>query len=338
MRTWMAGPLGLLLLLAGCMAPAQAEYPFAPPEEDRLVIYTSHKEEVYSPIVKEFEERTGIWVQVETGGTNELLERIAAESEDPGGDVMFGGGVESLAAYEDYFEPYVCAEAGQLKAGARSEGDFWTPFSSLPIVLIYNTKLVSPEELTGWADLLDPRWKGKIALADPTISGSSYTAVLTLLTCLPGDDWDLLGRLVENLDGAVLADSGDVVGNVASGASYIGATLEETALKRLAQDSDIGIVYPAEGTSAVPDGSALIAGAPHGDNARLFLDFVQSQDVQTLVVSDFYRRSVRVDVAEPDLLTAEQDLKTVAYDVHWAAGLKEAFTQRWVALGREEGA
>lgn len=334
-KKWIAG-LAALLFLAGCQAAPQTEYAFAPAQEDRLVIYTSHKEEVYSPIVKEFEERTGIWVQVETGGTNELLERIAAEADAPAGDVMFGGGVESLAAYEDYFEPYVCTEAGQLKAGARSEGDFWTPFSSLPIVLIYNTKLVSPGELTGWADLLDPRWKGKIALADPTVSGSSYTAVLTLLTCLPGENWTLLDRLVENLDGAVLADSGDVVGNVASGAFYIGATLEETALKRLAQDSDIGIVYPAEGTSAVPDGSALIAGAPHGDNARLFLDFVQSRDVQQLVVSDFFRRSVRVDVADPDTLTAGRTFQTIAYDVHWAAGLKEEFTSRWVALCREE--
>ena len=48
---------------------------YAPKEEDRLVVYTSHKEEVYWPIIKEFEERTGIWVEVVSGGTNELLTR-----------------------------------------------------------------------------------------------------------------------------------------------------------------------------------------------------------------------------------------------------------------------
>mgnify|MGYP000084379279 CR=1 FL=1 len=52
---------------------------YAPKEEDRLVVYTSHKEEVYWPIIKEFEERTGIWVEVVSGGTNELLTRLVEE-------------------------------------------------------------------------------------------------------------------------------------------------------------------------------------------------------------------------------------------------------------------
>lgn len=52
----------------------------APDETERLVVYTSHKEEVYQPIVEEFERRTGVWVQVVSGGTTELLERIAAGS------------------------------------------------------------------------------------------------------------------------------------------------------------------------------------------------------------------------------------------------------------------
>lgn len=325
----------LALFLTGCAPAATEEYPFAPGEEERLTVYTSHKEEVYGPILKEFQERTGIWTEVVTGGTNELLERIEAEREEPRADVMFGGGVESLAAYEDCFEPYTCAQAGVLKAGARCEGDVWTPFSSLPIVLICNTKLLSQGEVTGWADLLDSRYRGRIALADPTVSGSSYTGILTLLSVLPGDDWELLARLVENLDGQVLAGSGDVVEAVASGSDFIGVTLEETALKRLAQGDQIEIIYPVEGTSAVPDGSALIAGAPHGENAKAFLEFVQSYDVQELVVSQFSRRSVRTDVPDPAELAGE-DIKLVDYDVHWAAGLKEEFTRRWSALRGED--
>lgn len=135
------------------------------------------------------------------------------------------------------------------------------------MVLIYNTKLVSPGELTGWESLLSGRWSGSIALADPTVSGSSYTAAATMLCALPGDDWDQLDRLAVQLEGRVLPDSGDVVAAVAGGSCRVGVTLEETALKRQAQGADIAIVYPEEGTSAVPDGSALIAGAPHPDNA-----------------------------------------------------------------------
>ena len=86
----------LLLALSGCAGGTDVSG-FAPGEGERLVIYTSHKEEVYGPIVKEFQQRTGIWVEVVTGGSNELLERIAmeAESGEPVCDLMFGGGGKS---------------------------------------------------------------------------------------------------------------------------------------------------------------------------------------------------------------------------------------------------
>ena len=329
--------LACLLFLPSCQAPEEAAAGLAPGEEERLVVYTSHKEEVYGPIVKEFEDRTGLWVEVVTSGTNELLERIAAEGTEPKGDVMFGGGVESLQMYEDCFEPYAGAGSELLKPGLRPEGDRWTPFSSLPVVLIYNPRLVSPGRLTGWGNLLEPEWRGKIAFADPAVSGSSYTAAITMLSCLEGDFWENLARFEDNLDGNILEDSGDVVTEVDTGSCLVGVTLEQTALQRLGQGSNIAIVYPAEGTSALPDGTALIAGARHRDNAVQFLEFVQSADVQALVVSDFARRSVRTDVADREELPGEEEIGVIDYDAHWASGIKEEFLERWAAGKGEQG-
>ena len=324
-----------LLLLTGCgRADTQDVSSFAPAEGDRLVIFTSHKETIYEPILKEFEQRTGIWVELETGGTVTLLERIAAG--ESGADLMFGGGADSLSAYSACFAPYVSEYAGDVAPEYDLGGGIWTPFSALPVVLIYNTKLVSPGELTGWESLLSGRWSGSIALADPTVSGSSYTAAATMLCALPGDDWDQLDRLAVQLEGRVLPASGDVVAAVAGGSCRVGVTLEETALKRQAQGADIAIVYPEEGTSAVPDGSALIAGAPHPDNARAFLDFAQSRDVQELVVSQFSRRSVRTDVSDGDALPPADELALIDYPVRWAAELKDTFSARWPELLREE--
>ena len=319
----------MLLLLAGCGNAGELAA-FAPDDAERLVIYTSHKEEVYGPIVKEFQQRTGIWVEVVTGGSGELLERIAMESDAPACDLMFGGGVESLAAYEDCFEPCTPAGVEFLRGVGLSADSLWTPFSSLPLVLIYNTRLVSEGEVTGWADLLDPHWKGRIAFADPTVSGSSYTAALTLFSCIEGEDWEILAKLVANLDGGALSDSGDVVESVRSGSRCIGVTLEETALKQ--RSPEVGIVYPAEGTSAVPDGCALIKGARHPENARAFLDFVLDRDVQELLVSDLSRRSVRTDVHAPEDLPSESELGIIDYDVHWAGSIKEEFIARWSEL------
>lgn len=326
------------LLLAGaaaCGAKEPETAAYAPQESERLVIYTSHKEEVYWPVVQEFERRTGIWVDVVAGGTNELLERIREEGDSPGADVMFGGGVESLSAYADLFAPYTCSGAELLKPGLRGEGDLWTPFSALPVVLIYNTKLVDEAELTGWEDLLDSRWKGRIAFADPAVSGSSYTAAVTMFSCLPGETWELVRAFAENLEGA-LGDSGDVVSAVSGGRKSIGVTLEETALKGIAQGENIGVVYPAEGTSAVPDGSALILGAPHPDNAKAFLEFVQSADVQSLVVSAFSRRSVRQDVADREELPTEEEMGVFDYPMVWASALKEEFLIHWADFTGEE--
>ena len=102
-----------LCALLLCLLPALARAD-APDDAMRLVVYTAHKEEVYQPIVEEFERRTGVWVQVVSGGTTELLERIAAEAEAPVADVMFGGGVESLESYRELFEPYACTDAAQI--------------------------------------------------------------------------------------------------------------------------------------------------------------------------------------------------------------------------------
>ncbi len=99
--------------------------------------------------------------------------------------------------------------------------------------------------------------------------------------------------LRKNLDGKLLSGSGEIVSSVASGESLAGITLEETALKRIAAGDEIEMIYPTDGTSCVPDGTAIVSGAPHPDNAKAFVDFTVSRDVQELIQERFYRRSVR---------------------------------------------
>ena len=68
------------------------------------------------------------------------------------------------------------------------------PSSSLPVVLIYNTRLLAPEQLTGWQDLFRPELRGRIAFADPGVSGSSFTGLVTMLHALGGDREDAVRR------------------------------------------------------------------------------------------------------------------------------------------------
>lgn len=73
-------------------------------------------------------------------------------------------------------------------------------------------------------------------------------------------------------------------------------TLEENARKAIADGLDVAIVYPAEGTSVLPDGAAIVRGCAHEENARKFIDFLLSPDVQQLLGAELSRRSVRTDI------------------------------------------
>ena len=126
---------------------------------------------------------------------------------------------------------------------------------------------------------------------------------------------------------------------VADGGAWLGVTLEETALKYVSGGADVGIVYPKEGTSAVPDASALVKGAPHEDNAKKFLDFTVSQDVQRLLGERFYRRSVRTDVPTGESLPDLERICFVDYDVDWASENREGVLMTWAfCLDEEETA
>lgn len=333
MKKWILFPLLAALFLSACQKTERTTE-YTPDESMRLTIYTSHKEEVYMPIVREFEERTGIWVDVITGGTNELLERIESQQDNVEADVMFGGGVESLKAYEHCFSPYVVGSSDSIREPHQAEDAVWTPFSALPVVLIYNTKLVSPDKITGWSSLSDPIFRGRIAFADPAISGSSFTALATQI--LAGKSMDkTLATLAENLQGKTLSSSGDVLNAVVDGSCLVGITLEETALKYIAAGADLAMVYPEEGTSCVPDASAIVKGAPHSENAKRFLDFTVSYEVQQMLSESSYRRPVRSDIPAGESLLPLQDIVLVDYDIDWACKNRDAILSDWLFYLKE---
>lgn len=296
------------------------------PEANKLVVYTSHKPEVFEPIIKEFEERSGIWVQVRQGGTNELLEQISSSHHNSGADIMFGGGVDSLMAYQDCFSSYRTNKSRKLDRKYVSATDSYTVFSKLPIVFIYNKRLLTGAEAPQtFRELLDPRWKGLIAFADPSTSGSAYTALATMIQLLHKNypDEKIIKDFTDNLDGDICRDSAYVLDEVIYGKKFVGITLEETALKRISNGADIGIIYPADGTSTVPDGCAVLKNAPHVQNAHLFIEFIVSDAVQQFLQDQLYRRSVRTDIE------SFQPVTEMRYDVDYAINKREEILSEW---------
>ncbi len=326
----------LILLLSGCgnsERKASVSYiseKYGVSSEDQLIVYTSHKEEVYLPIVQEFEAVTGICVTLKTGGTSELFGELKDGVKEGKCDVMFGGGIESYEAAKEYFMPYSTTERSCLDPEMLSEGNYWTPFTELPLVFVYNNKLLTEEEApAGWGELFDDKWKGKVAFADLRKSGTSYTILSTLMQINGETAEKTMEKTANLLDGRFLASSGEVIPKVSDGTFLVGITLEETAKKKISEGLDIGMIYPADGTSAVPDGCAMVKNAPHSYNAGRFIDFIVSGVTQQYAMEEIKRRTVRTDI---DLPLEFPMIKTIDFDLKESAKNESRVFELWDEL------
>ena len=316
---------------------AGAEAAKAPEDyKGTVVVYSPHEADPLNAGVNLFMEKyPNVKVEVVAAGTGELCNRIAAESANPIADVMWGGGADSLAAFKDYFEPYVCANDEFIGEAYKDPDDKWIGESPLPLVIFFNKDMIQKDGLTTpetWEDLTKPEWKGKIAYCLPSKSGSAFTQLCTMILSHGGKEtktgWEFIKKLYDNLDGKIVDSSGKCHKMVADGEFYVGLTLEKSAVQ-YKDDSSVGFVYPQDGTSAVPDGVALVKGAPNEENAKLFIDFVTSKECQTEQSQNWGRRPVRSDMEVGEGMAKLEDLVLVDYDFDWAANEKESIIERF---------
>ena len=306
------------------------------PEEysGSVVVYSPHDADPLNAGVNLFMEKyPNVKVEVVAAGTGELCNRIAAEAANPIADVLWGGGAHSLAAFKEYFQPYVCANDEFIGEAYKDPDDLWIGESPLPMVIFYNKELIERDGLTipeAWEDLIDPAWKGKIAYCLPSKSGSAYTQLCTMILGHGGkeDGWAFIEQLYDNLDGKIVDSSGKCHKMVADGEFHVGITIEKSAIQ-YADDPNVGFVYPSDGTSAVPDGVALVKDCPNEENAKLFIDFVTSKECQEDQSQNWGRRPVRNDLEVGEGMAKLDDLVLVDYDFDWAANEKESIIERF---------
>lgn len=322
-------------LLLVCMSLSLAEAAKNPEDyTGTVVVYSPHDADPLNAGVNLFMKKyPNIKVEVVAAGTGELCNRIAAESAAPIADVLWGGGADSLAAFKQYFEPYITANDEFIDAAYKDAEHYWTGESPLPMVIFYNKELLAKEGLEvpqSWSDLLNPALKGKIAYCLPSKSGSAYTQLCTFLFGHGGKEegWNFVKELYANLDGKILDSSSKCHKMVADGEFAVGITLEKSAVKYIGKDN-VGFVYPSDGTSAVPDGVALVKGAPNAENAKLFIDFVTSKECQEEQSKNWGRRPVRSDLEVAEGMAPLKDIKLVDYDFDWAGSQKEMIIEKF---------
>lgn len=270
-----------------------------------LVVYCPHPPQFINPIVSEFEARTGIRVDVRTGGTGELLAR-AEQEEEPRCDIFWGGSFSTTVEKSELFEHYISENEDMVQAEYRNVEGNITRFTDVPSVLMVNTNLIGDIPVEGYEDLLNPELKGKIAMCDPARSSSAYEHLINMLYAMGDGDpeagWDYVEAFCRNLDGNLLGGSLAVYRGVGEGRFVVGLTFEEGGAHYVADGEPVSLVYMEEGVVSTPDVVCIRKGTEHLAEAQAFVDFVTGKDCQSMICARLDRRSVRVDVEEPEYL------------------------------------
>lgn len=301
-------------------------------ETGELTLYYSNSTDWADPIIQEFEDQTGITVNLVQDGTSSLFARIKAEAGNPQADVVWGGVIDTYRANQDLLQKYTPSTEADLKEEALDPNGYYTGFDMGPMVMVYNTELVDEADApTKWSDLLEEKYKGQIACADPTSSSSSFACAMAIMLAYGTEDgkgYDFIEKLVKNLDGKVIDSSSGVYKGVADGEYMVGLTYEEAALRYIESGATIGIVYPEEGTSSSPSGCAVVKDCQNQVNAQKFIDYLSSKEVQAQL-GDLNRRSVRTDVSDPDTMKAWDEIKFVDMDLDWTSSHVDEFNEKW---------
>jgi iron(III) transport system substrate-binding protein len=312
-----AAVFGAIGILAG---PAAAE--------QHLVMYSANDDTVNSMVANGFTKATGIKVNVISAGSGVLFRRIASEKDNPQADIIWGTSASLLNQNKAYFQPYAAKEKNAVPAQYRDPNDLWLGTNLQILTISQNTNSV-PEGQgpKSWADLLNPKWKGKIAYTDPANSGSSYVTATFLLSQWGDNDaaWKKLSELLANTK--VLSRSTLVFDGNGTGEYPLGISLEYAGDLWAHNGAPVKVIYPADGTVVLPEGIAIIKNAPDADAARAFVDFVNSKPMQEEMLKATFRRPARQDIdlsAVPGHMPKLADIKVVKYDdAKWDAARRE---------------
>ncbi len=308
-------PAALLLAAMALPARAQAPAPLAPapeavtPElvaaakrEGKVVFYTAIDLPVSERIGKAFEAAyPGITVQIERSGGERIFQRVAQErsSQIYAVDVLDASDTALFIVWkrDNILEPYIPAEATKWPAAERdADGCFINHrFTLMPIA--YNTNLVKPQDAPkSFADLLDPKWTGKMVKSHPGYSGGTLTATFETSRDL---GWDYFARLGKQKVMQVQSAT-DPPKKLALGERAVMADGLEYVLHQLKdKDGPVAIVYPTEGTPTIPGSAGIARNAPHPNAAKLFLSYLVSREAQQFMVDIGGMRSFHPEVTLP---------------------------------------
>ena len=286
-------------------------------KEGQVSYYTSTDLPVAEKVAKAFEAKyPGISVHTERTGAERVFQRIGQEysSNIHAVDVVNSSDAAHFIVWkrDGILLPYVPEDVAKYPTEHRDVDGQFASFRVWLSIIAYNTTLVKAEEAPkSFADLLDPKWKGKIVKAHPGYSGTIMTATYQMQRDL---GWTFFEQLAKQ--GIMqVQSSADPPKKLDLGERAVMADGNEYNIFQLREAGrPVEPVYASEGSPLIIGPNGVFKDAPHPNAARLFQSFCLSREAQQLIIDVGGLRSVHPDTKDKAGRTSLKDIKTMKDD------------------------
>jgi iron(III) transport system substrate-binding protein len=328
-----ASPIRAAAPPASAVTPALIE---AAKKEGKVVWYTSIDLAAAERIAKSFEAKyPGIAVRLERSGAERVFQRIGQEysSRVYAVDVVNTSDAAHMIVWKasDWLAPYVPEDVAKHFPAEHKDPDGL--FASVRVTLCpiaYNTNLVKPEEAPkSYADLLDPKWAGKIVKAHPSYSGTIMNATYQIARDV---GWPFFEKLAQQRVMQVQSAT-DPPKKLALGERAIMADGGEYVAIQLKEKGDpLEIVYPAEGTPLIVGPNALFKNAPNPNAARLLQSYMFSAEGQQVMIDTAGMHSVHPQTKEKPGRKSLKEIKLMKEDAAAVERESENIKKRYAQI------
>jgi iron(III) transport system substrate-binding protein len=306
--------------------------------EGKVVLYSAMDLPVGEKLGNAFQVQfPGIDVQIERSGSERLFQRIAQEfsSSIHAADVITTADASHVISWKrnGWLAPFVPDDVAKYFPPQYRDPDGMSATSRIWLSSIAcNTNLVKPSEApASFADLLDPKWAGKMVKGHPAYSGTIMTATFQLVREL---GWDYLEKLSRQRVMQVQSST-DPPKKLALGERAVmadGNDYNVVLLKEAGQP--VELIYPAEGTPTISGPTAIFASAPHPNAARLFQAWLHTRETQQFFTDYTAQYSAHPQVTPKPGRRRISDIKLMKEDAVGVEKMTDEIKTRYARLFR----